>query len=75
MNNKNNHKKKECLFCKNGIDSIDYHRDLDIVKRYITPYAKILSKDRTGNCPKHQRMIAKAIKNARIMALLPFVYR
>ena len=35
-------------------------------------HAKIVPPRRTGNCAKHQRMVTRAIKRARFMALLPY---
>lgn len=72
--NQINKKPKACLFCVNNIKSLNYYRHLDIVKKFVTPYAKILASKRTGTCSKHQRMISNAIKRARFMALLPFTY-
>ncbi len=66
--------KKECLFCKQNINEVDF-KDLQILRRFINPRAKIVSGKRTGTCTKHQRMISEAIKRARIIALLPFVTR
>ncbi len=64
--------KKECYFCVNKIDEIDY-KDTDILKNFISSYFKILPRKKTGVCSKHQRKLSKAIKRARIMALLPFI--
>lgn len=59
-----------CPFCKGKINP-DY-KQFDILKGYLTERGKILGKDRTGLCSKHQRRIAKEIKKARLLALLPF---
>ncbi len=64
--------KKVCYFCANKISTVDY-KDTQTLRRFMSPHAKILSHHRTGSCPKHQRMITKALKHARHMALLPFV--
>ena len=64
--------KKVCNFCKNKVTHIDY-KDVETLSKYITPNGKIASRHSTGACAKHQREVAKAIKNARFMALLPFV--
>lgn len=66
-------RRKVCQFCK-GKDQkpIDY-KDIELLSKYITFTAKIAPRTQTGTCAKHQREIAKAIKNARFMALLPFV--
>lgn len=64
--------KKYCFFCFNKINYIDY-LDIQTLQRFISSYAKIVSRRRSGVCVKHQRRLAEAIKRARIMALLPFV--
>ncbi|MBI4653083.1 30S ribosomal protein S18 [Candidatus Kuenenbacteria bacterium] len=64
--------KKYCYFCFNKINQIDY-LDIQILQRFISSYAKIVSRRRSGVCVKHQRKLAEAIKRARIMAILPFV--
>lgn len=64
-------RKKVCNFCKNNINSMDY-KDVDELKRYVTERGKILPKRVTGNCAKHQRMVARSIKRARSVALLPY---
>ena len=64
--------KKVCIFCKNKSKFIDY-KDVELLKTMITPNGKISTRRATGTCAKHQRELAKAIKNARFMALLPYV--
>jgi small subunit ribosomal protein S18 len=64
--------KKMCYFCSNKISTVDY-KDSQTLRRFMSPHAKILSQNRTGSCPKHQRMVTTALKRARHMALLPFV--
>ncbi len=65
-------KKKVCAFCLDGIKQIDY-KDFGRLRRYLSPQAKIESRRTTGTCAKHQRQLARAIKRARHLALLPFV--
>lgn len=64
--------KKSCYFTKNKIDYIDY-KDVELLKRFISPNGKITPRRVTGTSAKHQRMLAVAIKRARQMALLPYV--
>jgi len=45
----------------------------DSLKEYMSERGKIMGKDRTGVCPKHQKILACEIKRARHLALLPFV--
>lgn len=66
--------KKKCSLCANQIKVIDY-KNIKLLRRFISPYAKIIPRRRTGNCAKHQRMVARAIKRARHLALLPFVQK
>jgi len=66
--------KKKCKFCVNKVKYIDY-KDVATLRQYTTERGKILSARTTGNCAKHQRQLARAIKNARIAALMPFVAR
>ena len=63
---------KNCYFCQQKINEID-HQDTDLLRRFTSGQAKIIAPKRTGTCAKHQRRLAKAIKRARIMGLLPFV--
>ncbi|MDR0985843.1 MAG: 30S ribosomal protein S18 [Mycoplasmataceae bacterium] len=65
-------KKKTCQLCANGTNWIDY-KNVELLTRYISHTGKILPRRVTGACTKHQRMVANAIKKARIVALLPFV--
>ena len=65
-------RKKVCNFCKNKVEFIDY-KNTEMLAKYISPNGKILPRHVTGTCAKHQREVAKAIKNARYMALLPYV--
>jgi small subunit ribosomal protein S18 len=64
-------RKKVCAFCQNKVESIDY-KDINTLKKYITEGGKILPRRMTGVCAKHQRLVTKAIKRARIVDLLPF---
>jgi small subunit ribosomal protein S18 len=64
-------KKKVCQFCADKSESIDY-KEVDKLKKYITERGKILPKRITGTCAMHQREVTRAIKRARIVALLPY---
>ncbi len=65
---------KQCYFTENNIKYIDY-KDIDLLKKFLNPHARIISRKRTGVTAKHQRNLATAIKRARFMGLLPFVSR
>lgn len=64
--------KKPCRFCSEKTDHVDY-KDLDRIGRYVTERGKILPSRLTGTCAKHQRVLTRAIKRARFMALLPYI--
>jgi len=64
----------QCFFCSQNSKTIDY-KEVELLKRYISSQAKIINPRYTGVCAKHQRMLARAIKRARIMGFLPFVKR
>lgn len=59
-----------CPFCKKGKEP-DY-KDYKELETYLTDRAKIVSRDRSGLCSKHQRHLSVAIKRARHLGLLPF---
>ncbi|MDH4117944.1 MAG: 30S ribosomal protein S18 [Acidimicrobiia bacterium] len=65
-------KKRVCHFCSERVDYIDY-KDVAILRKYMSDRAKIRARRVTGNCPRHQREVAVAIKSAREMALLPYL--
>ena len=64
--------KKVCYFTKKKIEYIDY-KDIELLKKFISPNGKITPRRVTGTSAKYQRMLATAIKRARQMALLPYI--
>jgi len=60
----------ECYFCQKGIKEIDY-KETELLRKFISGLAKIRAKKRTGTCSLHQRKVARAIKRARHLGLLP----
>ena len=64
-------RKKVCAFCQEKIDEIEY-KDINRLKKYVSEGGKILPRRMSGTCAAHQRLLATAIKRARIAALLPF---
>ncbi len=64
-------RKKVCQFCADKTETIDY-KDVEKLKKYVTERGKILPKRITGTCAIHQREVTKAVKRARIVALLPY---
>ena len=65
-------KKRICRFCSSGDYHIDFKDEKRLV-RFLTEQGKIIPRRTSGNCAKHQRELAKAIKRARHLALIPFV--
>lgn len=65
--------KKRCIFCKENLP-IDY-KDIELLSRFLNVKGRITSRRVNGNCAKHQRKLARAIKRARFLALLPYVSR
>lgn len=62
----------KCRFCRYKVSEIDY-KDTPTLLKLTTQQGKIFSRKRSGNCARHQRSARRAIKRARLMALLPFV--
>lgn len=65
-------KPKPCAFCMDSTVVIDW-KDTGLLRKYLSDRAKIRGRRVNGNCPRHQREVANAIKNAREMALLPYI--
>lgn len=64
-------RKKVCVFCQEKVTEIDY-KDTNRLRKFVAESGKILPRRMSGTCAKHQREISKAIKRARVAALLPF---
>lgn len=60
-----------CQFCVEKTE-IDY-KQVDILSRYVNEFGRMRPRRQTGTCAKHQRHLAREIKRARHIALLPFV--
>ncbi|MBI2051612.1 30S ribosomal protein S18 [Candidatus Roizmanbacteria bacterium] len=60
-----------CFFCQYKISP--NFRDVDNLEKFISPRKKLLGRDKTGICAKHQRQLTKHIKYARYLGLLPYV--
>lgn len=67
-------RRKYCRFKAEGIREIDY-KDLATLRNYITETGKIVPSRITGTSSKYQRQLARAIKRARFLALLPYTDR
>ena len=64
-------RRRFCKFTVEGIEEIDY-KDLETLKQYVTETGKIVPSRITGTSAKYQRQLARAIKRARFLALLPY---
>ena len=62
-------KPKSCRFCEEKVNYIDF-KDAEILRKYQTEKGKILPRRTTGTCLDHQKMLAGAIKRARVIALV-----
>ncbi len=71
FNKKRFFRKKECHFKTNNITEIDY-KDIVLLKRFVTGRGKILPRRITGTSAKYQRLLVRAIKKARYLALIPY---
>ena len=67
-------KPKTCAFCADKQLVIDYKK-VEMLRRYVTDEGKIRPRRQTGNCARHQRVVAGEVKKARQIALLPFTGR
>lgn len=65
-------RRRVCEFCADKDKVLDY-KDVKEMQKYVSDHGKILPRRATGTCAKHQRKVAKQVKRARIVALLPFV--
>ncbi len=66
-------RKKVCIYCKDKI--IPTYTDASALRRFVSDRGRIIPKTRSGVCSKHQRTLAKEIKHARHLALLPFTVK
>ena len=64
-------RKRFCKFTAEGTEEIDY-KDLETLKAYISETGKIVPSRITGTKARYQRQLAKAIKRARYLALIPY---
>lgn len=65
------YRKKVCKFCGEKVKDIDY-KDTGRLIKFVTERGKIIPSRISGNCAKHQRMLARAIKKARLAAFIPY---
>lgn len=67
-------RKKFCRFTAEGVTEIDY-KDITTLKNYVTETGKIVPSRITGTKARYQRQLARAIKRARFLALIPYTDR
>jgi small subunit ribosomal protein S18 len=63
---------KQDYFSSNNIKHIDY-KDVEVLKKFLSPSARMIARHRTDVTAKNQRKLAMAIKRARFMGLLPYI--
>lgn len=62
------------ILTQNDIQHVDY-KDVDLLKQFINPHGRLMSRTRTGLTAKQQRAVEQAVKRARFMALLPYMQK
>ena len=65
-------RRKSCPYCKDKIEQADY-KDIVMLRKFVSDRGKIRSRRITGGCRRHQSQLARAVKRARELALLPYV--
>jgi small subunit ribosomal protein S18 len=65
-------RRKVCRFCVDATLAIDY-KDVNTLKQFVTERGKIIPRRISGNCARHQRRVTRAIKQARLLALIPYI--
>lgn len=64
-------RKRICRFCADKTRVIDY-KDVKLLEGFVRERGKIVSSRISGNCAKHQRRVAEAVKKARFISLVPY---
>ncbi|HUZ28436.1 MAG TPA: 30S ribosomal protein S18 [Solirubrobacteraceae bacterium] len=65
-------RRKPCPYCREKVEQVDF-KDIGTLRKFISDRGKIRSRRITGACRRHQSQIARAVKRARELALLPYV--
>jgi small subunit ribosomal protein S18 len=65
-------RRKSCPYCRDKVEQVDY-KDIGMLRRFVSERGKIRSRRITGACRRHQSQVARAVKRARELALLPYV--
>jgi len=64
-------RRKVCRFCVDSQLPIDY-KDANTLRQFVTERGKIIPRRISGNCARHQRQVTRAIKQARLLSLMPY---
>lgn len=65
-------RRKPCKLCADRVETLDY-KDIARLQKFTSERGKILPSRVSGTCAMHQRQLARAVKRARQVALLPYV--
>jgi len=65
------HRKRACYFCVEKVQTIPF-QETGVYKRFISERGKIVKKRVSSVCAKHQRQLARAVKKARVIGLVPY---
>ncbi len=65
-------KRKVCRFCADSLLVIDY-KNVSLLEQFVTERGKIVPRRISGTCAKHQRRLSLAIKQARNIAMMPYM--
>ncbi len=60
----------KCLFCETK--TVPSYKEYEVLSKFMSDRGRILSRERSGICAKHQRRMATETQRARFLALLPF---
>lgn len=61
----------KCFFCQYNTDPS--FKDVDNIEKFLSPRKKIVSREKSVLCAKHQRALSKQIKYARFLGLVSYV--
>jgi small subunit ribosomal protein S18 len=64
-------RRRVCIMCADKIKVVDY-KNVGFLRRFISDRARIETRRKSSACAKHQRAVAKAVKRARHLALIPY---
>lgn len=61
-----------CRYCSKNAPAIVDYKDINTLQKFMSPQGKLFDRKRLGNCAKHQRAVANAVKRARFLGLLRY---